>query len=395
VGPDLRVRLHGRELILPASRVVTIGRDPSSDIHSDNPRVSRRHAVLRPSDGGWLLEDAGSTNGTFVGGRRVSQVLVRDLTAVSLGEPGRGEPVWLMPAGVTGPGRWDTLAGRPPGGPRTLWTGLVLPRRPLALVVLALALVVILLAGFLLVRAVTGDRNPGLTGLQLATVRIVAMVDGRDGGLAPGWTGSGTVVDDDGLILTNAHVVAPNADGLDRQYGSPLELPEPRQLVIEVIRRPGEQATPAYAARVVAIDGYLDLAVVEVAEDLQGRPLRRDDVALESVPLGDSIALREGDPVVTLGFPGISETRSITVTRGVVSSFSPDPLLRDARAWIHTDARVAHGSSGGLAADADGRVVGVPTTLTTDDDGSPAASYKLRPIHLALPLIERARASRR
>lgn len=48
-----------------------VGRDEGMDIHIDNTSVSRKHAVLRPGEGGWLVEDMGSSNGTFVNGDRI------------------------------------------------------------------------------------------------------------------------------------------------------------------------------------------------------------------------------------------------------------------------------------------------------------------------------------
>jgi pSer/pThr/pTyr-binding forkhead associated (FHA) protein len=51
-----------------------VGRDPKSDIVVSDSRVSWRHAVLRVDRHAWILEDAGSTNGTFLGARRIGRV---------------------------------------------------------------------------------------------------------------------------------------------------------------------------------------------------------------------------------------------------------------------------------------------------------------------------------
>jgi hypothetical protein len=63
----------GQRLVLPAeSRKLTMGRDPDSDIRLDDPEVSRWHAVLLRTGSEWLIDDIGSTNGTYVNGSRIT-----------------------------------------------------------------------------------------------------------------------------------------------------------------------------------------------------------------------------------------------------------------------------------------------------------------------------------
>ncbi|MFE3108951.1 FHA domain-containing protein [Kitasatospora indigofera] len=77
------------QLIAP-SRAYHVGRDPTSEIVLDDPRVSWHHAVLRADDGHWLLEDVGSTNGTFAEGHRVRQWGVEPGSTVRFGNPTDG-----------------------------------------------------------------------------------------------------------------------------------------------------------------------------------------------------------------------------------------------------------------------------------------------------------------
>lgn len=68
-----RLTLHfpsrpARVILLPEGRETVFGRDPDCDVVLDDDRVSRRHAIVSPSGSGWSVRDAGSKNGTLVGG---------------------------------------------------------------------------------------------------------------------------------------------------------------------------------------------------------------------------------------------------------------------------------------------------------------------------------------
>src|SRR3984893_19040520 len=85
--PALVVRTQGSDRSLDAGRSYSIGRNPESDIVVDEARVSWRHAVLRLEGPTWLLEDVGSTNGTFLGVQRVQRVEDTAHCVVRLGPP--------------------------------------------------------------------------------------------------------------------------------------------------------------------------------------------------------------------------------------------------------------------------------------------------------------------
>ncbi|WP_323378899.1 FHA domain-containing protein [Streptomyces smaragdinus] len=83
--PELVLELNGRTWNLDQSRSYSLGRDPQSDVTFDDARVSWRHATIRWGGRGWLLEDHGSTNGTYVQGQRIHQTEIGAGASVHLG----------------------------------------------------------------------------------------------------------------------------------------------------------------------------------------------------------------------------------------------------------------------------------------------------------------------
>ena len=74
-----------RFLVLDDGETLEVGRDPSCGLVVEDPRVSKRHARLRWTGGGWALEDLGSKNGTTVYAERAQGAELQDGDAVSLG----------------------------------------------------------------------------------------------------------------------------------------------------------------------------------------------------------------------------------------------------------------------------------------------------------------------
>ncbi|MGW0761377.1 FHA domain-containing protein [Streptomyces sp. NPDC002814] len=83
--PELVLELNGRTWTLDPSRPYTLGRDPQGDIVLDDARVSWRHATISWGGRSWVIEDHGSTNGTFVQGQRIHQMEIGPGSAVHLG----------------------------------------------------------------------------------------------------------------------------------------------------------------------------------------------------------------------------------------------------------------------------------------------------------------------
>jgi S1-C subfamily serine protease len=148
-------------------------------------------------------------------------------------------------------------------------------------------------------------------------------------------TGSGFVLDKDGTIATNAHVV---------------------EGATKVSVRFGDGAT--HSARILGVDKSTDLALLKI--DPKG-------VDLHPLVLGSSKGLQVGDPTVAIGNPfGLDRT----LTTGVVSALqrqikAPNGFTIDH--VIQTDAAINPGNSGGPLLDASGRVIGINSQIETGD----------------------------
>jgi len=242
----------------------------------------------------------------------------------------------------------------------------------------------------------TGTPSPGPVAVE-DLAHAVVQIQALDFLADPVWTGSGTFISKDGLILTNAHVVDDRAEEYDSlAVATTVETDEPPEL--------------RYLSEIVAVDYGLDLAIIQVTTDLDGNDVTEE---FPFVSTGDSEAVGIGDNIRILGYPGIGGD-TITFTNGVVSGFTSERSV-EGRAWIKTDATIAGGNSGGLAVDARGRLIGVPTIvgsgadretvdcryiadtnrdgdINEDDTCVPVGGFinGLRPVNLAEPLIAAA-----
>ncbi len=233
--------------------------------------------------------------------------------------------------------------------------------------------------------------------LAHATVQILAL-QSAGGSFDVVWSGSGSVIRSDGLILTNGHVVD------DR-------LAEYEFLGVAVTGRTDEPPELQYRAEIASADYALDLAVIRIVADMDGNPV---EVTLPAIAVGDSDQVEIGDHLRVLGYPGIGG-ETITFTEGAVSGFTSERAV-EGRAWIKTDATIAGGNSGGMAVNSAGQLIGVPTRASAVEAGGDIVDCRpvvdtnrdgviddqdtcvpiggfingLRPVNLARPLIEAA-----
>ena len=165
-------------------------------------------------------------------------------------------------------------------------------------------------------------------------------------------TGSGVIVDSEGWIVTNAHVVE-NARSVRVDL-----LQQPTEATGGSILRPRSRRL---AARVVGLDRETDVAVLKLEE--RGLP------ALE---LGDSESLRQGQLVMAFGSPlGLENSASLGVVSAVARQLKPD----DPMIYVQTDASINPGNSGGPLVDAEGRMVGLNTMILSQSGGNEGIGF--------------------
>ncbi|WP_031110693.1 FHA domain-containing protein [Streptomyces sp. NRRL S-146] len=99
--PELVLESNGRTWTLDPSRAYTLGRDPQGDVVFDDARVSWRHATVSFNGRSWVIEDHGSTNGTFVQGQRIHQMELGPGSAVNLGNATDGPRLNLSGAAAS------------------------------------------------------------------------------------------------------------------------------------------------------------------------------------------------------------------------------------------------------------------------------------------------------
>lgn len=164
--------------------------------------------------------------------------------------------------------------------------------------------------------------------------------------------GSGAIVDPDGWIVTNAHVVA----GARAVHVELLRLREPGEP--GSILRPRSRRLPA---RVVGSDLETDLAVLKV-----------EATGLPALELADSEQLHQGQIVLAFGSPlGLENSASLGVISTVARQLEPDsPMI-----YVQTDASINPGNSGGPLVDVQGRMVGLNTLIASQSGGNEGIGF--------------------
>ena len=198
---------------------------------------------------------------------------------------------------------------------------------------------------------------------ELATKTIVQVQVGTlsdDGEFLSAGGGSGVVITDDGLIMTNHHVIDNSTE-------------------VRVIFEDGRM----YEANIIGSDRLTDIGLVKITAS-----------NLIPIAIGDSDKMLVGDLAVAIGHP-LTLGAAPTVTTGVVSALERrldvggDVMGTSVTLFglIQTDAPITRGSSGGALINKNGELIGITTAIATADVGAEGLGFAV-PVNLALNIAE-------
>ena len=182
---------------------------------------------------------------------------------------------------------------------------------------------------------------------------------GLEGGQAPDRIqrsqGSGVIIDPDGLVVINLHVI----EGMTEVK---IALGDKREFDAEIVLR----------------DPRSDLAILRL----------KGNKALPAIELGNSDAIEVGDLVLAIGNPfGVGQT----VTSGIVSALSRTQISgSDYQLFIQTDAAINPGNSGGALVDVNGRLIGINTAIYSKSGGSNGIGFAI-PVNMVKVVVASAR----
>ena len=167
--------------------------------------------------------------------------------------------------------------------------------------------------------------------------------------------GSGVIVDPDGYIMTNNHVVA----GALRIRV--IIAPATVEMVSGNTKLGNRQRV--YEAKLIGTTRYADLALIKIEE--KGLPF---------IPLPQLFNFRLGQTVVAIGAP---EGLDHTVTKGIISALGRQPEADRPMVYVQTDAPINPGNSGGPLIDRNGNLVGINTFIVTSGGGSEGLGFAI------------------
>ena len=167
--------------------------------------------------------------------------------------------------------------------------------------------------------------------------------------------GSGVVVDAEGYIVTNAHVVK-GAEKIE-------VIVPPPSLADKSLGDAQDAREHTYDARIIGVARQLDLAVIKIEAH-----------KLPAIPIRKSVQPRQGEMVFAFGSP---EGLRNSVTMGVVSAVARQPDPDSPLVYVQTDTPINPGNSGGPLVNADGELVGINTFILSSSGGNQGLGFAI------------------
>lgn len=176
--------------------------------------------------------------------------------------------------------------------------------------------------------------------------------------------GSGTIMTEEGIILTNSHIIPQDDKNIYvDETGCIVILPDPSS----------GQAKEMYWAKPISFEEISDkydlafLSIYAAYKDEETNKLMgsypRKFPSFDGTTRCENENIQLGESVRIFGYPEISGGHSLTITDGIVSSFPGDGL-------VVTSAKISNGNSGGLAVDRNGCMIGIPSMVSADSHES-------------------------
>lgn len=180
----------------------------------------------------------------------------------------------------------------------------------------------------------------------LPTVKIFAYTLSYDGSLIAEGYGSGTLITDTGIVLTNNHVV--------ENYWDPAETYDAFQICLTKSNNALEPICQ-FTGSLITRDPDKDLALLKMdSKDVKGNKVDFDFY----LPYNNSGSYNIGSTVTVIGYPDTGG-KTITYTSGLISGLISEGGVD----YVKTDADISFGNSGGSVVDGDGNFIGVPTYI--------------------------------
>jgi serine protease Do len=183
--------------------------------------------------------------------------------------------------------------------------------------------------------------------------------------------GSGVILDSDGYIATNAHVV---------EGGNRIRVLVEHGSLGAVFQKPESADVRRLDARLIGIFKEADLAILKI-----------EAKELPALDIADSEKVKQGQLVLAIGNP---EGLKNSVSMGLISGIAREKNMDGSVVYLQTDAAINSGSSGGALVDVNGNLVGITTFILTEGGGSEGLGFAL-PSRIVYQIYHQIRADGR